>query len=82
VSTAQEISHRLSGQLHEISQPFSVLQGTLELALLESRTAEDYRRSIEQALSESARLANCFEQLRDVVGELSTTNRIAKVTHV
>jgi hypothetical protein len=82
VATAQEISHSLSGQLHEISQPFSVLQGTLELALIESRTVEDYRRSIEHALAESARLADCFEQLRGVVGRLSTTDQIARVTHV
>jgi signal transduction histidine kinase len=65
--TSQEISARLSRQLHDTTQPLTVLQGLLELALIKSRTQEDYKQSVELALRESARVAVCFEELSNLI---------------
>jgi hypothetical protein len=44
-----------------------VLQGLLELALIQARTVEDYRESLATALTEMARLTACFENVRQLV---------------
>ncbi len=63
----QEVPLSLSRQLHDATQPLTVLQGLLELALIKSQTVEDYRQSVELALKESARVAICFVELRDLI---------------
>ena len=63
----REIPLSLSRQLHDATQPLTVLQGLLELALIKSQTVEDYRQSVELALKESARVAICFVELRDLI---------------
>ncbi len=59
----------LARQLHQTAQPLSVLQGVLELALMRSSTVEDYKRSVEIALRESARITACFEELRQLIAQ-------------
>lgn len=67
VSAGQDILGSLSRQLHQTTQPLSVLQGLLELALIESHTLDDYRRSVETALQELSRVSDCFEELRRLI---------------
>ena len=65
--TDQEISSSLFRQLHQTTQPLSVLQGLLELALIESHTVGEYKHSVELALDELARVSQCFEELRRLI---------------
>ena len=65
--TDQEIPRTLARQLHQTTQPLSVLQGLLELALIESRSVDDYRRSVELSLVELGRVTDCFDELRRLV---------------
>lgn len=74
VSADQNISRNLSRQLHETTQPLSVLQGLLELALIESHTTDDYKHSIEKALEELARVSDCFEELRRLICLYGSSN--------
>ena len=67
VSTENDLPQKLSRQLHQTTQPLSVLQGLLELALVEVRTAEQYQHSIQRALEEVRRTADCFQQLRTLI---------------
>ncbi len=64
---AQKQFSELASGLHQAAQPLTVLQGCLELALEGPPTADHYRRSIHQALSESRRLAACFDRVREMV---------------
>ena len=58
--TSSAISH----ELHQTAQPLTVLQGLLELALLSSRTAEEYRDAIQRAMEQSRRISGCFDLVR------------------
>ncbi|MFZ0285064.1 MAG: hypothetical protein WAL32_07515 [Terriglobales bacterium] len=58
--TSSAISH----QLHQTAQPLTVLQGLLELALLSSRTTEEYRDAIQRAMEQSRRISGCFDLVR------------------
>jgi signal transduction histidine kinase len=58
--TGNAISH----QLHQTAQPLTVLQGLLEVALLSSRTAEEYRGVIQRAMEQSLRISGCFDLVR------------------
>jgi hypothetical protein len=66
VSADQEIFGAISLGLHQTTQPLTILQGTLELALLNANTVEQYRSAIERSLGELRRVADCFEHLRSV----------------
>lgn len=66
-TSEQEKFSEMASGLHQAAQPLTVLQGCLELALEGPPTADDYRRSINQALSESRRLAACFDRVRELV---------------
>ena len=55
-------------QLHRTTQPLSVLQGVLELALIQARTPDEYRRAVSQALNEVTRVSDCFDELRKQIG--------------
>jgi signal transduction histidine kinase len=57
----------ISRELHQTAQPLTVLQGLLELALLRSHTAEEYRNIIERAMEESRRVSGCFDHVRELV---------------
>jgi signal transduction histidine kinase len=58
-------------ELHQTAQPLTVLQGLLELALLSSATAEEYRGVIQRAVEESRRVSRGFDQMRKLVATLS-----------
>lgn len=81
VSTYQEVSRSLSCQLHQMTQPLAVLQGVLELALVNSRTADEYRRAVQLALAELERATTCFEDLRALI-ERASADQNSGVKHV
>ena|ERR1700722_1577750 len=54
-------------ELHQAAQPLTVLQGLLELALLSSATAEEYRGVIQRAAEESRRVSTRFDQMRKLI---------------
>jgi len=54
-------------ELHAMAQPLTVLRGTLELALLEAQTLDQYRQSIESALLEAGRAALCLNHTREMI---------------
>ena len=64
VSFDQDNAIAISRELHQATQPITVLQGTLELALLTASTIHEYRRAIERSLEELQRVTVCFEHLR------------------
>jgi hypothetical protein len=60
----QEIASTISRGLHQTTQPLTVLQGTLELALLNASTVNEYKQAIERSLEELQRVTDSFEHLR------------------
>ena len=66
MSIDQEISGTISMGLHQATQPLTILQGTLELALLNASTVEEYREAVERSLEELQRVTECFDHLRTV----------------
>jgi hypothetical protein len=64
VCVDQEISGTISRGLHQTTQPLTVLQGTLELALLNASTVDEFRHAIERSLEELQRVTDSFEHLR------------------
>jgi len=62
----QEISSSISLGLHQTTQPLTILQGTLELALLNASTVDEYKYAIERSLEELQRVTDCFEHLRTI----------------
>jgi hypothetical protein len=69
LSTDQNELRLVLRQLHQTTQPLSVLQGVLELSLIQARTAEEYRRAVVQALQEVNRVSDCFDELRRQIGQ-------------
>jgi hypothetical protein len=61
------IARAASRGLHDTAQPLTVLQGLLELSLMQAQTVEDYRESVTTALAEMARVIACFEHVRQLV---------------
>lgn len=85
VSAEQNGLRPLFRQLHQITQPLSVLQGTLELALIQAGNADDYRRAVVKALHEVTRVTECFDELRRQIGlfgQRETENRESGVHRV
>jgi hypothetical protein len=67
VSVVQDNANARLRGLHQAAQPLTVLQGTLELALMRAKTVEQYRHSVEQSLEQLQRLTDCFEHLRTLI---------------
>jgi hypothetical protein len=67
-------------ELHQTAQPLTVLQGLLELALLSSATAEEYRGVIQRAVEESRRVSSGFDQIRKLVANSSPKNQCVSQT--
>jgi hypothetical protein len=67
VSVDQDTEGGLSRTLHQATQPLTVIQGTLELALLTASTLEQYKYAVGQSLEELQRLTDCFERLRTLI---------------
>jgi two-component system heavy metal sensor histidine kinase CusS len=53
----------IANAAHELRSPLTVLYGELSLALRRSRSSEDYRRTIEEALSSTRQLKTLAEDL-------------------
>jgi len=64
VSVRQSMPDAMSRGLHQATQPLSVLQGTLELALLSASTVDDFKHAIERSLEELQRVTESFDHLR------------------
>jgi signal transduction histidine kinase len=63
-SVEEEVAGAMTRGLHRTTQPLTVIQGILELALLNASTVDEYKHAIEQSLEELQRVVDCFEQLR------------------
>ena len=59
----------LSRELHETAQPLTVLQGLLELALLQPGSADEYRDVIQRAAEQSRRVSKGFDHVRRLLLE-------------
>jgi signal transduction histidine kinase len=74
----QEIVGALSGGLHQAAQPLTVLQGLLELALIEPHTEDEYRHSIQMAMEQSQRVTGSFDHVRELVRLLQPESDVAQ----
>jgi len=63
----QPITNVLARELHQAAQPLTVLQGLLELSLLNGRSVEDFRGSLEAAMEQLQRAMQCFDRARETV---------------
>jgi len=66
-SIDRDISAAFSLGLHQATQPLTVLQGTLELALADAKSVDECKRVIARSLEEVQRVSDCFEQLRTIM---------------
>jgi hypothetical protein len=55
--------------LHQMAQPLTVLQGTLEMALMRLPSADESRPWLEVALEQACRLASDLEHVQKLVNE-------------
>jgi hypothetical protein len=53
--------------LHDMAQPLTVLHGSLELALMQVQTADEYRQWLEFALEQAERLVSNLEYVQQLV---------------
>ncbi len=60
-ATQQNFLRKLSENVHELAQPLSILQASLELALLSPITAEQHQDVAESALREVRRAVECMQ---------------------
>jgi hypothetical protein len=67
VQVDEDIEGALPRALHEATQPLTVIQGTLELALLTANTIEHYKFAVARSLEELRRLTDCFAHLRTLI---------------
>ena len=64
MSVEQEIVDTIARGLHKTAQPLTVLQGMLELALLNARTVDEFKQAVERSLEELQRVTDSFDHLR------------------
>lgn len=72
-------SRVLSVFIHDISQPLTVLAGEIQLALLDSHSAAEYRQALEACQAQAQRLSTLVERVRELAhAELpaTTTHRV------
>lgn len=62
-----EFVEALRNQIHDLSQPLTSLQGSLEVALLGEMDEAECRQILEQSLEEARRIALGFVKLRKVL---------------
>jgi hypothetical protein len=61
------IAQATSRGLHDAAQPLTVVQGLLELTLMQAQTVEEHRNCLNSALAEISRVMACFENVRQLV---------------
>jgi hypothetical protein len=81
-SDSQSILESVSVSLHQAAQPLAVLHGMLEHALLEQRTAEEYREVLLKLTAEAHRLTTSFNQLREILCPAELTTKTADGRHL
>jgi signal transduction histidine kinase len=81
VSVNQEMSGAVAHALHQTTQPLTVLQGLLELALLKTNTVDEYKRVLSRSLQELRRVTDCFEHLRAIT-QLQQPPQKTEAAHV
>ena len=64
-SSSGELTTSLAHELHQLAQPLTILQGVLELSLLQAETAEDFRNSTEEALAQLQRVMHSLRRARN-----------------
>jgi len=70
-------------QVHQMSQPLTALQGTVELALLSERTAEGYRAALEESWEQLTRLNGIVSSLRDLAdSHVQSSGPKGRVLHI
>jgi signal transduction histidine kinase len=62
-----EIAQAVSRSLHDMAQPLTVLQGSLELALMQAETLEQCREAMAIALAEAERVTAGLKRARHLV---------------
>src|SRR5579862_1749938 len=68
VEMCAKIPAAISSGLHRIAQPLTVLQGLLDLTLAEESGAAEYRKCLEQVLSEASRAIQYLNETREATG--------------
>lgn len=60
------IAAAISRELHHAAQPLTVLQGTVEIALLKGQSEEAYRSVLQRVMEHSQKLSNCFNRVQQL----------------
>lgn len=63
-----------------MAQPMTVLQGVLELALIEPCTAEEYQRTLQRAMDQWQRVAASIDAIRQLVQLRSCPRSVENLT--
>jgi len=58
------ITSAMSRELHHVAQPLTVLQGTLEIALIKERSQAEYQSILHKVMEHSQKLADCFARVQ------------------
>src|SRR5690349_21045513 len=58
------ITSAMSRELHHVAQPLTVLQGTLEIALIKNRSQAEYQSILHKVMEHSQKLADCFARVQ------------------
>lgn len=66
-TSAGELATSVADALHQMAQPLTILQGLLELSLLQAKTEEDFRISTEEALAQLQRAMHSLHQARTIL---------------
>jgi len=61
------INSAVSRELHHVAQPLTVLQGTLEIALIKDRSQAEYQSILHKVMEHSQKLADCFARVQRLV---------------
>ena len=62
-----EVMEAVAQGLHQMAQPMTVLQGVLELGLIEPCSAEEYQRTLQRAMDQWQRVAASIDAIRQLV---------------
>jgi signal transduction histidine kinase len=71
----REITQAVSRGLHDLAQPLTVLQGSLELALMQAETVEECREAMTAALAEAERVTATLKRTRHLLRLQAATER-------
>ncbi len=78
VLSRDEITQAVSRSLHDLAQPLTVLQGSLELALMQAETIEQCREAMTTALAEAERVIAGLKRARHLVRLQTASERTVR----